>query len=428
MFGPAAQHMADFYDAVDQSVRATGRPYSDNPPRDVPGLYDRALLEKALAAIGHAESVVEADETGVGDDAAGWATFVVRTINVTQPVVVEMDVWGESALGGIVINSKQGAWNNVRPEKRLSGKPQWGSLVFRIPTWSNATGTPPGGCEQRHPIPDRERGRMVHLQPTTRPVACGPTAGPRLVSRRDRLQGRSRGKDLEFRSRAELGVRTRPVLFLERQADLGTAVRSLRAFVTIEIGSVRPLCFLDTGAPFSIVSHLSRDGSSGGCSETPCFTKGTRRHSIGNESRATSAKPISFFLIRSGLRGPHLPPGRYVCQSPAPRPRKLRAARHELPAGQQPRPDAPRHAGNATRSAACPVGKVRGAAHRTGGRRDGGHLSRSGRRRRDRRLRRRGRISRREHGVHFDGESLEQHGDGLLPRLVDAGRVVHPAA
>lgn len=37
--------------------------------------------------------------------------------------------------------------------------------------------------------------------------------------------------------------------------DLGTAVRSLRAFVTIEIGSVRPLCFLDTGAPFSIVSH-----------------------------------------------------------------------------------------------------------------------------------------------------------------------------
>lgn len=37
--------------------------------------------------------------------------------------------------------------------------------------------------------------------------------------------------------------------------DLGTAVRSLRAFVTIEIGSLRPLCFLDTGAPFSIVSY-----------------------------------------------------------------------------------------------------------------------------------------------------------------------------
>jgi len=37
--------------------------------------------------------------------------------------------------------------------------------------------------------------------------------------------------------------------------DLGTRLRSLRAFVTIEIGCLRPLCFLDTGAPFSIVSH-----------------------------------------------------------------------------------------------------------------------------------------------------------------------------
>ncbi len=37
--------------------------------------------------------------------------------------------------------------------------------------------------------------------------------------------------------------------------DLGTAVRSLRAFVTIQIGPLRPLCFLDTGAPFSIVSY-----------------------------------------------------------------------------------------------------------------------------------------------------------------------------
>lgn len=34
--------------------------------------------------------------------------------------------------------------------------------------------------------------------------------------------------------------------------DLGTAVRSLRAFVTIKIGSVRLLCFLDTGAPFRL--------------------------------------------------------------------------------------------------------------------------------------------------------------------------------
>jgi len=54
-------------------------------------------------------------------------------MDVTQPVAVEMDVWGESKLSGIVINSKQGVWNRVRPEKRLSGKPQWETVVFHIP-------------------------------------------------------------------------------------------------------------------------------------------------------------------------------------------------------------------------------------------------------------------------------------------------------
>lgn len=93
----------------------------------------------------------------------------------------------------------------------------------------NAEGTPGTGA-RGIPTPRRlevgwtlggRRDAGPARQPTTRPVACGPTAGPRLVSRRDRLQGRSRGKDREFRSRAELGVRTRPVWFLERQADLG---------------------------------------------------------------------------------------------------------------------------------------------------------------------------------------------------------------
>jgi len=225
MFGPAAEHMAAFFDAVDASVRKTGKPYSDNPPRDAPGLYDHELLDEALAAISRAEQVpadaevrhriaevattfryghamVQAfeeyhrfletgdpeamktaiacrdkafsyrrvpdavrrtaswklnteigvpangfgdaeekggrrcwnsDETGVGDNAAGWATFIVRTADHNRPVVVEMDVWGESALGGVVINSKKGVWNSVRPEKPLSGKPQWDTMVFRIP-------------------------------------------------------------------------------------------------------------------------------------------------------------------------------------------------------------------------------------------------------------------------------------------------------
>ncbi len=225
MFGPASEHMAAFYEAVDASVRKTGKPYSDNPRRDVPGLYDRDLLDQALAAIGRAEQVSadkkvrqrvaevarrfryghtmiraleeydrfletgdpeagknavairdkafsyclvpgaakrtgswkintdigvlttgfgdaeekggrrcwNSDETGVGDNASGWATCIVRTRDTTRPVVLEMDVWGESALGSILINSKRHVWNSVRPDKKLSGKPQWDTLVFHVP-------------------------------------------------------------------------------------------------------------------------------------------------------------------------------------------------------------------------------------------------------------------------------------------------------
>ena len=225
MFGPAAEQMAAFYEAVDASVRKTGKPYSDNPRRDVPGLYDPELLDEALAALQRAEGVPadetvrrriaevaktfrygramvraleeydrflqtgdpealkaaiasreeafshrrvadaarrigswtlnaeigvpatgfgdaeekggrrcwNSDETGVGDGAAGWATFIVRAADLSRPVVVEIDVWGQSAFGGIVINSKRGVWNRVRPEKRRSGKPQWDTMVFQIP-------------------------------------------------------------------------------------------------------------------------------------------------------------------------------------------------------------------------------------------------------------------------------------------------------
>ena len=224
MFGPAAPDMAAFYEAVDAAVRKTGRPYSDNPPRDVPGLYDAESLDVALAALDRAaqapadetvrrrvaevartyrygywmiralearrrfdetadpESLEAAlvardkafgyvqvtdaqrrtasweftaeigvpatgfgkaeikggrrcwnsDETGVGDGAAGWATFVIAPQDPTKPVVVEMDVWGESALASIAINTAENEWNRVRPEARLSGRPQWETLVFRI--------------------------------------------------------------------------------------------------------------------------------------------------------------------------------------------------------------------------------------------------------------------------------------------------------
>ena len=225
MFGSAAEHMAAYYDAVDASVRKTGQPYSDNPLRDVPGLYDRELLDEALAALRRAEQVAAApkvrqriaevaktfrygyrmvkaleehhrfletgdpealenaiasrdeafeyrrvadaarrteswklnaelgvpatgfgdaeekggrrcwnsDETGLGDKAAGWATFIVRATDLRKPIVVEMDVWGESALRSIVINSKKDVWNRVQPEKKISSSAQWETMVFRIP-------------------------------------------------------------------------------------------------------------------------------------------------------------------------------------------------------------------------------------------------------------------------------------------------------
>ncbi len=225
MFGPAAAPMASYYASVDASIRDTSKPYSDNPLRDVPGLYNLKKLDAALDAIGRAEQVStdvnvrhriaevattfrygywmiqaleqyrfflesgdpvametaianrdkafsyrrvpdaqrriaswklnaeigvpasgfgnaeqkggrrcwNSDETGVGDNASGWATFIVRTTDRNRPVTVEMDVWGESALRGVVINSKKDVWTSVRPERQLSGKPQWETLVVHIP-------------------------------------------------------------------------------------------------------------------------------------------------------------------------------------------------------------------------------------------------------------------------------------------------------
>lgn len=54
MFGPASKHMTRYYQAVEDAVRKTGEPYSDNPPRDVPGLYVMADLDRARAALSDA--------------------------------------------------------------------------------------------------------------------------------------------------------------------------------------------------------------------------------------------------------------------------------------------------------------------------------------------------------------------------------------
>jgi len=242
MFGPAATAMAEFYGQVEAAVRATGQPYSDNPPGQVPGLYDAQCLNRAAAALAQAENAAAAepaiarrvaevtytfryglaaieclehyakaaqtgdaaqmkaallagqkalqsdknrsgaggeksalaressqllerfvksltmntdlgvlssgfgaeetkggrhcwnsDETGPGDNACGWATFTVPLAQRTRPLVVEMDVWGESDLRTIVINTRPGVWTPLRPEQPLSKKPQWDTLRFRIP-------------------------------------------------------------------------------------------------------------------------------------------------------------------------------------------------------------------------------------------------------------------------------------------------------
>ncbi len=80
------------------------------------------------------------DETGRGDGRAGWATFYPEVTNTEGPLVLEMDVWGTSDLGGIVINTggerksyaDGGIWNRVEPKQALSGKEQWDTLVFEI--------------------------------------------------------------------------------------------------------------------------------------------------------------------------------------------------------------------------------------------------------------------------------------------------------
>jgi hypothetical protein len=226
MFGDAAPHMTTFYQAVDDAVTHTGKPYSDNPRRDVPGLFHLPHLERARQALDAAaqtsglsetetsriasvtktflygyhmvhafEAVAEAkrtgdpaitkqavkcgkealsflnvpkaadfvdsldvyaelggvmvrgfgkaetkggrtcwnsDETGLGDNQAGWASSYIKVPDPTQPALLEMDVWGESRFNSIVVHDGRGQWNGVSPESRLSGKPQWDTMRFQI--------------------------------------------------------------------------------------------------------------------------------------------------------------------------------------------------------------------------------------------------------------------------------------------------------
>ncbi|NOY80179.1 MAG: DUF4838 domain-containing protein [Kiritimatiellaeota bacterium] len=234
MFGPAAAAMDRFYAEIDAAVRASGKPYSDNPPRDVPGLFAPPHIEAARQALtaavrtvadnpnlkervekvtrvfdygrwmircieaaarfratgeaGDYQTAVQAgrralsflrvreakkfvdhlklleafgvpasgmgeaekkggrtcwntDETGKGDGRAGWALLYARIPDPERPAKIVMDVWGESDLQTIVINTggqgkgyaDGGIWKPVEPVQPLSGKPGWETLTFVVP-------------------------------------------------------------------------------------------------------------------------------------------------------------------------------------------------------------------------------------------------------------------------------------------------------
>jgi len=90
------------------------------------------------------------DETGLGDSRAGWATFFPEVEDTKRPLRLEMDVWGKSDLGKIVINTGgerksyagNGIWNPVAPRTALSGAEKWDTLVFDIPPELLAPGKP----------------------------------------------------------------------------------------------------------------------------------------------------------------------------------------------------------------------------------------------------------------------------------------------
>jgi len=225
MFGRAAPEMGRFYKAVEDSVRKTGRPYSDSPTRDVPGLYVIEDLDRARDALAKAAEkadddpsrervarvtrkflygyhmilAIEAlqrfkeggdptdltqarelgrkalqhgrlakaadfvrsikaftdlgvlakgfgkaevlggrrcwnsDETGPGDGRSGWATFYANVPDPKKPAQLEIDVWGKSRLGSIVIHTRRGEWKGIRPASRLSGEAKWETMVYTIP-------------------------------------------------------------------------------------------------------------------------------------------------------------------------------------------------------------------------------------------------------------------------------------------------------
>lgn len=82
------------------------------------------------------------DETPLGDGIGGWATFRIRYPGVGVGLRIEMDVWGESALDHLQVQVEPGKMSNLQPETPLSGKPQWETVSFVVPSERMDPGRP----------------------------------------------------------------------------------------------------------------------------------------------------------------------------------------------------------------------------------------------------------------------------------------------
>ncbi len=106
-------------------------------------LVDRGLVLTAMSEpmeLG-GRKAWNADETGPGDNAAGWMEIKVPRADHTRPHILELTVWGESATFGPVISTEGGGigtaqggvWTPLELiEGELSGKAQWDTLKYRV--------------------------------------------------------------------------------------------------------------------------------------------------------------------------------------------------------------------------------------------------------------------------------------------------------
>jgi hypothetical protein len=82
-----------------------------------------------------------ADETGPGDNACGWASFSVVLADLARSYRVTMEVWGESQFAGLLVCSKGrgagtdqgGVWKSLPMHGTVTGKPEWCTLTFTAP-------------------------------------------------------------------------------------------------------------------------------------------------------------------------------------------------------------------------------------------------------------------------------------------------------